>query len=335
LAAKTIFVMLYSGALEATGRWLRPDQVTRMTDMQSRKTSEQDRLNWTMESLKPTRGATQGRWYAQNTREPIRDETLRNGLLQVNAVMERKDLATTSSKPRYALKQEFADLFDPDVSGEKLEAKILHWQAQNLSAGALARVQLVRRAVVATDDGIVISFPNGETRRMAPGLSSVISKAVIEVFAKEFLEKPGVLWLSESRNKVVARDDDLASAIGLKIKPEQSLPAIILVDLGSVDPILIFVEVVATDGPINEARQAALLKMTTEAGFREEHVAFVTAYLDRDKSVFRRTFSSLAWRSFVWCASEPQCIVILNRGIAGKSKRLHELMWISDQLCTK
>ncbi len=179
---------------------------------------------------------------------------------------------------------------------------------------------------MATDEGVVINFPNGETRRMAAGLSSVISKAVVEVFASKFLERPGVLWLSESRKKIVSRDDDLANAIGLRIRPDENLPDIILVDLGPAEPILIFVEVVATNGAINEARRAALLRTAREAGFMEEHVAFVTAYLDRDKDAFRRTFPSLAWRSFAWCASEPERIVVLYRGSADRNKKLHDWM---------
>ena len=35
MAAKTVFVMLYIGAVEGAERWLRPDQVTRMTDAQA------------------------------------------------------------------------------------------------------------------------------------------------------------------------------------------------------------------------------------------------------------------------------------------------------------
>ena len=35
MAAKTIFVMLYTGAVTDRDRWIRPDQVTRMTDDQA------------------------------------------------------------------------------------------------------------------------------------------------------------------------------------------------------------------------------------------------------------------------------------------------------------
>src|SRR5688572_14897411 len=43
MAAKTIFVMLYTGAVTDRDRWIRPDQVTRMTDHQVGRTSDKDR----------------------------------------------------------------------------------------------------------------------------------------------------------------------------------------------------------------------------------------------------------------------------------------------------
>ena len=43
IAAKTIFVMLYIGAIEGAECWLRPDQVTRMTDAQATLAEDQNR----------------------------------------------------------------------------------------------------------------------------------------------------------------------------------------------------------------------------------------------------------------------------------------------------
>jgi len=272
------------------------------------------------------RGPIPGRWYAQNTREPIRDETIRNGLMQVGAVVDRQGLPTTSSHPRYALARKFAELFDMNQTESDLERLIVKWRKENLSSSALARVQLIRRAVVASDEGVLVSFPNLETRRLAPGPSSMIARAVVEEFASRFLETPGVLWMSESGNKVVARDDALAQSIGLVIRADRNLPDIILVDLGPSEPLLVFVEVVATDGPVNEARKAAFLDLTAEAGFSERHVAFLTAYMDRDRAEFRKTFSSLAWQFFAWCVSEPEHIILLSRGSGERRKRLSELM---------
>ena len=67
---------------------------------------------------------------------PIRDETLRDGLVRMGAVKEREGLPTTSPRPRYALAEEFARLFDSGLTGEALQAGIEEWQRVNLSTGA-------------------------------------------------------------------------------------------------------------------------------------------------------------------------------------------------------
>jgi hypothetical protein len=165
---------------------------------------------------------------------------------------------------------------------------------------------------------------------MEPGPSSVISKAVVEDFAPRFLEQPGVIWLSESRNQVVARDDQLAQAIGLTIQPDRNLPDLILVDLGPTEPLLVFVEVVATAGPVSEARLTSLMAIATEAGFREEQVAFVTAYSDRDDTAFKGSVSELAWSSFAWFMSEPDHIVMLHRGADAEQVRLSDMIRVQS-----
>ena len=172
----------------------------------------------------------------------------------------------------------------------------------------------MQAGAAAGKSGVMVVFPNGETRKLAPGPSSIISKAVVEEFAKIFLEMPAVLWLSESGNKVVQRDDGLAASIGLQIEADKDLPDLILVDLAPVDPLIVFVEVVASDGPIADRRQKALYALTDAAGFKRSQVAFVTAFQDRESAAFRKTMSALAWDSFAWFASEPTNIVHLKDG---------------------
>jgi hypothetical protein len=324
IAAKTIYVMLYIGAVES-GAYLRPDQVTRMTDSQSRKTDQASRARWAQASLRKT-GNVPGRWYAVNTREPIRDETLREGLIRTGAAIARTDLPTTSAKPRYALKKTFARLFDPELAGEELVNAIATWQNENLSAEALARVRLVSQGAAATAAGVMVTFPNGETRRLAEGPSSVIAKAVVEDFCGRFLENPAVIFLSESGNKVVTRDDELAKAIGLKIPADKYLPDILLVDLGTKGAFLVFVEVVATDGPINPHRKNAFLQIARDAGFADKNVAFVTAFRDRSLPSFRKAVAELAWNSFAWFVSEPEHIIVFREGKVDTPARLSDLL---------
>lgn len=216
LAAKTVFVLLYLGAVEGSHRWARPNQITRMTDTQAERRSDAERLAWAVASLKPQAGDVSGRWFADTTREPIRDETLRNALLTVAAVVERAGLSTTSSQPRWALAADFAALFT--VPLDAFAAAATDWRTRRLSPQALARVALAQGGLAgAGGDAVLVRFPNGEVRRLTPGPSAEITRAVVEEFAPRYLAVPGVLWISESRTQVAARDDALARRVGLNI----------------------------------------------------------------------------------------------------------------------
>jgi hypothetical protein len=312
LAASTVFAALYVGAIDGSSIYFGPKFVYVMTEEQAARTDSVSRLEYANNVRKSNFQVEGKRWYRDNTRESIRDETLREAYVVLGAVVEKTDVPTTSSLPRYALTKSFADLFDPALTGPVFDAAIAAWQTKTLNKGALARISLVKRGATAGADSILITFPNGETRRMKPGPSSEITKAVIEVFAPRFLTQPAVLFVSESGNKVVARDDDLAKSVGLQIKADKNLPDTILADLGPEHPLLVFIEVVATDGPINARRKEALELLVTEAGFPLKHVAFVTAYLDRSSAPFKKTVDSLAWGSYAWFMTEPDGLFTIS-----------------------
>ncbi|HTT79094.1 MAG TPA: BsuBI/PstI family type II restriction endonuclease [Stellaceae bacterium] len=324
MAARTIFVMLYIGAVEGSGMWMAPKHVYRMGDSQAARRAVEDREGYIKAVERPGSGAPADRWFQDNTREPIRDETLRDGLVRMGAVVIRPGLATTSSRGRYALQSAFASLFDPALDGKPLDAAIAAWQDQHLSAGALARVRLQQRSATAAQSRVLVTLPNGESRQMEAGPSSVITKAVVEVFAPRFLKDPAVLWISESGNKVIQRDDQLAQALGLKIEVDRLLPDTILVDLAPAEPLIVFVEAVATAGEITDVRRGAFIELMTAAGFKESQAAFVTAFHDRNAPAFKRTISNLAWGSFAWCLSEPEHLIALDGGAPGGVRLLSD-----------
>ncbi len=314
LAASAVFTAIYIGTVEGSGRYLGPVHVYRMTDEQAARSDQADREAYASGVFKKNFRIPGTRWYADNTREPIRDETLRDGLVAIGAVLRREDLATTSSLPRYALKAEFAALFEPALRASALEKAIGDFQTEHLSKSALARVSIMLAGATGSATGVLVTFPNGETRQLAPGPSSIISQAVIEIFTRRYLEKPAVLWLSESGNKIVVRDDRIANAIGLKIEADKNLPDLILADLGPAEPLIVFVEVVATDGAITPRRQKAIFAITDAAGFKRSQIAFLTAYQDRESAGFKKTVAQLAWDSFAWFVSEPSSIIIMRDG---------------------
>ena len=324
LAASTVFAAIYIGAVEGYDGVLGPVHVYRMTDEQAAMTSDADRLAYAA-AIRAKRDVPGRRWYKDNTREPIRDETLRDGLVAVGAIIRREDMPTTSGLPRYVLKSDFAALFAPTLDGDDLATAITAYQTKHLSAAALARVSIMLSGASASTSTVPVTFPNGSTRNLAPGPSSIISKAVVEVFAPRFLEQPVVLWLSESGNKVVVQDDKLAAKLGLKIEPDKNLPDLILADVGGDHPLFVFVEVVATDGAMHQRRKDAILALTDAAGFPRDHVAFLTAYAHREGPGYRKTVSHLAWGSFAWFAAEPDHLVVMRDGV-GKPTTLRVLL---------
>ncbi len=127
-----------------------------------------------------------------------------------------------------------------------------------------------------------------------------------------------MLWISESGNKVIQRDDELARALGLRIETDKLLPDTILVDLSPSEPLIVFVEAVATAGEITEARRTGFLELIAAAGFKASQVAFVTAFEDRNSGAFKRAISNLAW-GFVRLV--PERAGASDRARRGRSRR--------------
>src|SRR4029078_13658547 len=178
LAAKVIFTMLYAGAVEGSEIWIGPKQVYRMSDEQARRTADDVRRDYGVGGWKPRFPHTGRPWYADTSREPIRDETLR-AFARGGAVLELPNVPTASSKPRYALSRDFMELFNPAIAGNDLDEMIGKWQKAHLSPHALARLELVRRRVVAGAGGVEVTLPNGGVRPLALGPSALLTKAAV------------------------------------------------------------------------------------------------------------------------------------------------------------
>jgi hypothetical protein len=326
MGARIVFVMLYGCAVEGRDRWIRPTAVTDMTDSQAARQDSAARIAWLDLVQSPARPRdVTGRWYGENTREPIRDESLR-GMLDLGVALERQGIPTTSPKPRYALTASFAQLFDPQLSDKALTEAISEWQQAHLSRAARARVALARKRVTSDTKSVLVTLPNGEVRRLAPGPSSSLSQAAIESFAPRFLAQPAVILLSESAHKMAYRDEEIATAVGLHIEVSATLPDVLLADLGVEPPLLVFVECVASDGPVSERRKAELHQLAAQGGYTPSDCALVTVFHDRTTSPFRSMANALAWGSFVWFETEPDHLVYLREGREELTTTLADLL---------
>src|SRR6266498_569446 len=77
-AAKSLFVFLYVYAVEGVSeRRLRPSMVMTMSDSQAARIEPSERWNWGRPAAGRRAQVVGERWYAENSREGIRDETFR------------------------------------------------------------------------------------------------------------------------------------------------------------------------------------------------------------------------------------------------------------------
>lgn len=323
LASAAVYVCIYLSALEGHNP-VRPSMVLWMCDGVAARAETatpdefaRDRERWYRAALRGHSaligllsewGIEHRQWYADNSREPLRDEVLREWL-RLGAVEHDPSLPTTSPRPTWTLRGEFAALFKPQLGGEELVEAIEAWQDGHLGAVGRARTRLAKDRAAA-EHAVEVRLPNGSVRPLAPGDSSLILKGVIEELAPRLLGVPGVLAISQSKRKIDLLDEELLRDLGLEIRTQELLPDAVLFD-GEAERFW-FVEAVATDGEINEARKAELLRWAEQHGIKSNQCGFLTGFLSRTNPAFRRRVSRLAWGTQVWLLDEPNRILRLE-----------------------
>lgn len=322
LAGAAVYVCIYCGAFDGHNP-VRPSMVLWMCDEVERRatgaTPEQfddDRTRWAratrshgaLVKLLKEWGIDHQPWYADNSREPLRDETFREWL-RLGAVEHDTSVPTTSPRPAWSLRGDFAALFRPGLLGEDLVEAIRVWQEANLGAVGRARIRLEGERASAAH-AVEVRLPNGTVRPLAPGDSSLILKGVVERLAPRLLTSPGVVAISQSKRKIDVADGQLLQDLGLTIHASQLLPDALLFD--AAEGRFWFVEAVATDGEIHESRKRELLRWADEHGIRTEQCGFLTAFLSRTHEAFRRRAPRLAWGSHAWFLDEPDGILRLD-----------------------
>lgn len=321
MAARVIFVFLYGGFVEGSDRYLRPSYIYLFTEEQSEKTTDFERLAWGVEANRSGFRPDGKRWYADTSREPIRDDLIRNQLVRLGIVNKLAGQAPTSSKPIYYLSASFAALFFGRIG----ESQIEDWRENNLDNASLQRMLLRAEGIHAKVGDVFVDMPDGQRIRLTAGLSSLIAKGLIEEFAKLHLVAPAVLWLSASDKKSDPEFKSRAAAVGLNFDLSGDLPDLVLVDT-AVSGRFIFCEIVATDGAVTAKRREALLELVRASNIPESEIRFLSAFDDRQSSAFKKNVSQLAVDSWVWFRTEPHLLVILTTNSkASRDERIRNL----------
>lgn len=306
-AARTIVASLYIGAVAGNDVYIGPAHIVRLSEEQL----EERQLPEQREKFRKEIRGDFPQWYNENTRESVRDDVIRETFIPNGVMIGLTNLPTTSGRPRYALNAKFAHLFDPKLDDKTVEKMASEWREEFLSSAALARISLSHKSNEA--EGPLVKLPDGTVIRLEPGPSSDIAKDVIERFAPSFLTKPVLVWFSESGNKVPIANKKLIDQLRIVINEKTVLPDMILADLSD-EFRLVFVEVVATDGPMTTKRVTELSRIANNAGHNASEVLFLTAFKDRNDRAFKKVFETIAWGTMVWFSTEPNALLILRQG---------------------
>ncbi|GAB3470019.1 BsuBI/PstI family type II restriction endonuclease [Kineococcus endophyticus] len=320
LAAASVVALIYVGAVAPEQSpvpddqvWARPSMCLRMSDAVLARNSDQDRTAWREAMLTNTKkkvddlmaqwGVRAEHWYADNSRETLRDETFTRWL-DHGAIRERPGLPTSSSKPRWALASEFADLFAPTLTGPALEQTIEAWRSTHMDPGDRLRIATAQQRDQATH-AVRVTMPDGSTRTLEPGTASRILKGVVEQWAPARLHDPVVLTISEPSRKILVADAAVLTRLGLTIDQATLLPDAVLVDIGANPVEFWIIEAVHTDGPISDRRRDDLLKWAEEQRIKPETCHFVTAFESRNSQPARKRLKDLGTGTYAWFLDEP------------------------------
>jgi hypothetical protein len=322
LAAASVAAMLYTDAIRSDDAgtsddfgWLRPTTVLWLSDQVYAREDEASRIAWRtaalggnarrkVEDLHESWGiARDSRWYADNSRETLRDETF-PAWRSFGAVVRRVDIPSTSSKPAWALLDSFADLFSPAVTGTALVDAIAGWRDSHMTPGDMFRI--------ATEVGrgekehqVIVNLPGGGTRNLEPGDASEILRGVLEAWAPARLADPVVLTISEPGDKVYVQDAAQLKALGVTIDPQTLLPDAVIVDIAAQPVVFWIVEVAASDGVVDESRLQLLRAWAANNRIPVDHCEYLTAFRSRNSAAARRRLKDLAVGTYAWFLAEP------------------------------
>jgi len=320
LAAAAVYAFIYLASFEGHNP-IRPSMVLWMCDAVAERAVQassdgaaRDRELWYRAALRGHKALTEllgewgidhRPWYADNSREPLRDEVFREWS-RLGAMVHDPSLSTTSPRPAWTLRGDFATLFKPQLTGEDLAESIGIWQDQNLGTVGRARIMLTNEREAARH-AVEVRLPNGSVRPLAPGDSSLILKGIIEQLAPRLLGQPGVVAISQSRQKIDLLDTELLRQLGLTIQAAELLPDALLFD-GEAGRFW-FVEAVATDGEIHAMRKSELLRWAADHEIQPDQCGFITGFLSRTHEAFRRRASRIAWETNAWFLDEPNRVI--------------------------
>lgn len=230
--------------------------------------------------------------YAENSRETFRKQAIHH--FRTAAIVEDNTKATNSPDYRYRLTEEFLKVIRKiDVSNRPLKTFVRNHQS-------LIEIYASKRKMTKMPVKI-----NGIDFTFSPGKHNQLQKAIIEEFAPRFAPNAECLYMGDTIQKDLVKNEDCLKELGFTITLHDKMPDVVLYRADK--DWIYFIEAVTSVGPMDPKRIQEITEMTD--GVKAGKI-FVTAFLDF--KTYKKFSEKLAWETEIWLAEMPDHMIHMN-----------------------
>lgn len=232
--------------------------------------------------------------YAENSRETFRKQAMHH--FRNAAFIEDNGKATNSPNYRYRLTDEMLLLVKTFQSNRWKEQKSNFLKSHQNLIELYSSKKAVRKMPVKI---------NGGDFTFSPGKHNQLQKLIIEEFAPRFAENSECLYVGDTIQKDLVKNEEELRELGFEITLHDKMPDVVLY---SEDKNWIyFIESVTSVGAMEPKRIKEIEEMTENVSAGK---IYVTAFLDF--KTFKKFSETLAWETEVWIADMPDHMIHLN-----------------------
>lgn len=232
--------------------------------------------------------------YAENSRETIRKQAMHH--FRNAAFIEDNGKATNSPDYRYRLTDEMLKLVR-SYKSKKWKNVLDGFRSSHESLISLYSTKRDLRKIPVKINGQEYAFSLG-------GHNS-LQKAIIEEFAPRFAPRFECLYVGDTTEKDLVKNEEKLKALGFEITLHDKMPDVVLYSMEK--NWLFFIESVTSVGPMDPKRVLEIDEMTIRVGAGK---VYITAF--PDFKTFKKFADVLAWDTEVWIAEMPDHMIHLN-----------------------
>lgn len=232
--------------------------------------------------------------YAENSRETFRKQAMHD--FRIATLIEDNAKPTNSPNYRYRITKEALNLIKT-YGTNKWEKSLQEYLSNHEK---LISIYENKRKLTKIPVRV-----NGNDFEFSTGKHNELQKAIIEEFAPRFAPDSIVLYVGDTKNKDLYKDENLLSKLNIDMGKHEKLPDVILYQKDK--KWVYFVEAVTSVGPISPKRIVEINEMTSECKLGK---IYVTAFIDM--KTFKKFAEDLAWETEVWLSEMPDHMIHLN-----------------------